>query len=281
VTRPRRFALLGHPVSHSVSPLMHRAAYAALGLPHDYLALDVPDESALARALADTTFSGFNVTVPWKRHALALAASAAPSAAAVQAANVLTRGDHGLTASNTDVGAIVVEVERLAPRARRALVIGGGGAALAAVAALGERGIATQVTARSFVPGGAHRGVEALQRLGATPLDWSAPCGDVDVVVQATSAGMRGASDGEEVSARVDFARLSPNAVAWDLVYNPPVTPFLAAARAAGLRAEHGLGMLVAQAELAFAGWLGLAAPPGVMYRAAASALGLPSEDSP
>jgi shikimate dehydrogenase len=283
-----RFVLLGHPVAHSLSPAIHGAAYRALGFGHRYELLDVPDEAALASAIGAVRrgeLAGANVTVPWKRAALSLADRADATARDVGAANVLARdGAHGVVAHNTDVLALVEELGALAPSPARVLVLGAGGASLAAVAAaraLGARSIG--VSARRFDakldraswPYGAE-----LERLGAELVPYGAGQGPLadfavrsDVVVQATSAGMHGAGPGEDVSRVIPWAALPKTSVAYDLVYNPADTPFLSDARKAGLVAKGGLGMLVAQAARAFELWLGVAPPRDVMLVAARTAL--------
>jgi shikimate dehydrogenase len=122
--------------------------------------------------------------------------------------------------------------------------------------------------------------VDDIARLGAEPLAWGdgdGPLADFaarsDVVVQATSAGMHGAGPGEDVARVVPWSRLSKTSVAYDLVYNPADTEFQRRARAAGLVARGGLGMLVLQAARAFELWLGVAPPREPMLAAALAAL--------
>jgi shikimate dehydrogenase len=288
---PRRFALIGHPVAHSISPEIHRAAYAAFGQPHEYEAVDCPDEASVERRVAELragALEGLNVTVPWKLVALGLADRRDPLAEQIGAANVLARAaDGAVVAYNTDVLALIDELTALAPGARAAAVIGSGGAALAAVAGckkLGMREIA--VTARRFTDDGlAAPEAEKLRSLGATTLIWPAEGGaaqaawaravtNAGVILQATSAGMQGAAPGESVRDLVDWRAADPKVFVYDVVYNPAVTPFVAAARAAGLRAESGLGMLVGQAARAIEIWLGEKPPRAVLESAAEQALG-------
>jgi shikimate dehydrogenase len=289
----RRFILIGHPVGHSISPVIHAAAYAALGLEgHAYEAVDCPDEPAVAVQFARLVageVSGANVTVPHKRLAHALAHDAAPSAAAIGAANVLAPVTSGagirVVAHNTDVSALAEEIERLKPGIRRAAVLGSGGAALAAVAACQRLG-AEQilVVARAFRSDAAPASwpaAESFRRLGAEPIAWSNAPGSAwrkraptcEVVLQATSAGMLGGGPGEAVRDVVPWEELGPGTLAYDLVYNPPTTPFLEAARRRGLLSSGGLGMLVGQAAHALELWLGVPAPRGTMQEAASQAL--------
>lgn len=279
-----RFGLVGHPVGHSVSPAMHQAAYAALGVNATYEAIDAPDEAALVEIVAEVRagrLAGANVTVPWKRRAYALADDADPSAEEVGAANVLSSLRGRVVAHNTDVAALADDL-RDAGAHGHAVVLGSGGAAFAAVVACRFLGAPrVQVVARRFAAGESDDVAERFAALGADCVPWPAAqeCVDLEagacgVVVQATSAGMPGGSPGEDVAVVVPWTRLAREAVAYDLVYNPPTTPFLEAARAAGVVGRGGLGMLVGQALGALRIWLARAPDPAVLRTAAERALG-------
>jgi shikimate dehydrogenase len=281
-----RFVLIGHPVAHSVSPAIHRAAFRALELEASYEAVDCPDEPAVFAVferLRSGELAGANVTIPWKRPALALADRVDPLAARAGAANVLSSSGDRVVAHNTDVTALVDRFRALAPGARRYVVIGSGGAALAAVtAALDACAERVSVTARRFSgDAGGWPSHDKLRELGAELLvwpesprpEWLEAVEAADVIVQATSAGMLGAQPGEAVERVVPWQRLRRRTALVDLVYNPAVTPFLAAATAAGLRAEGGLPMLVGQAVRSLELWTGVRAPADVMRVAAERAL--------
>jgi shikimate dehydrogenase len=288
-----RFALIGHPVAHSISPELHGAAYASLGASHAYEKRDCPDEAAVRReveALRRGDLAGINVTVPWKRVALALADRQHELAAQIGAANVLVReADGAIAAYNTDALALATELRGTsAPRAVG--IIGSGGAARAAVAASRSLGAdRVLVIGRRWV-GGSSRdnwaNASDFAALGAVVMawptaeggsEWDAQVLDCDVIVQATSAGMKGADDGQLVSRVVPWSRLGADVIAYDVVYNPPVTPFLVAARAHGIEGRGGLGMLVGQAALSIELWLGVVAPRAAMAEAAERALALKS----
>ena len=286
----RRFVLIGHPVGHSLSPAIHQAAYSALGLPHRYELCDCPDEAAVANvfeALRKGEIAGANVTTPWKRLALKLADMAAPSVQRVAVANVLVRGaDGAVVAHNTDVPALAEEFQRLSGSVRRVLVLGNGGAAPAVVAAAQDAGAdRVAVTARRFsaeMPEAEWpHGAEFVAQ-GASLLAW--PDNDpraqsrlrevlarIDLIVNCTSAGMHGADDGQRLAELVPWEHIPQSALAYDLIYNPALTPFLARARSCGLAAENGLGMLVTQAALAIKLWLSVE-PPRALLTAAAEA---------
>jgi shikimate dehydrogenase len=281
-----RFVLIGHPVAHSVSPAMHRAAHRALGIEASYDAIDCPDEKsacALIERLRSRELAGANVTIPWKRLALELADHIDPLAARVGAANVLVATADAVVAHNTDVGALCDRFRELAPAARRFVVLGSGGAALAAVTAAADSDAERiSVSARRFrrdVLGWPN--ADKLRELGAELLVWPEPPSPewtdaivaADLVVQATSAGMRGAAPGRAVTDLVPWPRLRAGTAALDLVYNPQMTPFIAAARAAGLCAEGGLPMLVGQAVRALQLWTGRRAPAALMCAEAKRAL--------
>lgn len=279
--RSRRFAVVGDPVAHSKSPAMHAAAYRALGLPHVYEAIRAaPDELARVVArLRDGAYDGLNVTVPHKQRVLALVDDVDPGARLAGAANTLVRGEDGrITAHNTDAPALAAELRRLAQPAlpwesARALVLGSGGAARAAIAALathlGVRDVA--VRARSFDDAARREAFVAGAPGPVSAQPWApSPQSEQQTlaVVQATSAGMTGAAPGEGVAGVVAWEALPVDAIAIDVVYAPRLTPWLRAARARGLRSDDGLGMLARQGALAFELWLGLPAPLDAMRRA-------------
>jgi len=282
-----RFVLLGHPVAHSLSPVIHHAAYDALGLPHRYELVDAASEAEVGlavEALRRGEIAGANVTIPWKRVAFRLADATDASASAIGAANVLVRSaERGIVAYNTDVLALREELAALVSAPRRVVVIGSGGAALAAVASALGLGAEVGVVARRFAPSadGSIPAAKEMSDLGAAPLPWPTPGSpafddyvtQADLVVQATSAGMHGADAGDAVAELTPWSRLPAHAAAYDLVYNPAETPFLKRARAAGRRAEGGLGMLVGQARAALELWLGAAPPREPLLRAAQQAL--------
>ncbi|MBX3182573.1 MAG: shikimate dehydrogenase [Polyangiaceae bacterium] len=272
------FQLLGHPLAHSLSPAIHQAAYAALGLEHRYSLRPCPtpaDVEDAVRALRAGEVHGLNVTLPHKALALALADRADARAARTRVANVLTC-KHGVTiAHNTDVTALTLELAEA--RRGTALVLGAGGAALAATAALSELGFArVVVSARRFIGPRPWPGEVQLTALGAdlAPWDGLGAAAGAELVVQATSAGMRGGPDGEAIGRQVPWGDLAPRALAYDVVYNPRVTPFLREAEDRGLKARGGLGMLVEQAAQALELWLGVTAPRAVMRERAEQALG-------
>lgn len=223
-------AVLGSPVAHSLSPVLHRAAYADLGLDWTYDARECTAAglpAVLAAARADGAFGGFSLTMPLKEAVLPLVDAIATDLGAV---NTVVPGPEGLRGSNTDVDGVLAALGELAPGPGRAAVLGAGGTARAAVAALHRLGREVDVLARR--PGGA--------LLGAPVLGWDSfnPSGYA-VVVSTVPAGATDAL----------AARGWPSTVALlDVVYVPWPTALAAAALAAGAPVVGGLAVLVGQA---------------------------------
>ncbi len=241
----RRAAVLGMPVAHSLSPALHNAAYAALGLPGWHYDRHAVDEAGL-RGFVDglgPDWVGLSLTMPLKRAALAVADDVDPDAAAIGAANTLVRRQGRWFAANTDVGGIVETLrEAGVRRVERALVLGAGGTAQAALAALRRLGEdAPTVLVRDPARAGALRATAA--RIGVSPRIVGGlaevPLPPADVVVSTLPAG---AAD-----ALADRAP-GPATVVLDVVYAPWPTALATAAAAAGCRVAGGLEVLLHQA---------------------------------
>jgi shikimate dehydrogenase len=245
-----RFVLLGDPVAHSKSPKMHAAAYRALGLDHTYEAVRVTAEEigAWVEKLRRGEIDGINVTVPHKKAALKFADEVLTP---IDACNVLAMKNGKVVALNTDIPALVEELGP--PASGTAIVLGRGGAARAAIEALKSLG-ATKIITRARAGGD-----EPLTPTGTEK--------EAHWIVQCTSAGMTGADPGDAIARAVDFS-LAPNALAYDVIYEPRQTPFLIAAHEAGLRTKTGAGMLARQGAIAFEIWLGVRPPLDVMLAA-------------
>lgn len=263
-----RVGLLGWPVAHSVSPAMHNAAFAALGLDWRYDLLPVaPDRFAheVARLVAGG-YRGLNVTIPHKRAALALSqiASVAPAAQAIGAVNTLTvQPDGTLAADNTDWRGFTRALEQhsVPVQDARCLVLGTGGSARAVIYALAQGG-ARSVTQVSRDPSTSPSaiGYDALAALGGAEY----------TIINCTPVGMHPDTDRSPWPDSVPFP---PRSTVYDLVYNPDPTRLVREARAQGMRACTGLDMLVWQGVYAFALWTGHTPPFDVMFRAAQAAL--------
>jgi shikimate dehydrogenase len=252
-----RLALLGNPLGHSRSSLIHRAAFAACGVAGEYESREV-DASGFAAACGEIVagrLDGANVTMPYKREAQRRCDDLDPDAERAGAVNTLARRDGGLTGWNTDVVALREALASLPDLP--VLVLGaGGGASAALVAAAGRRQI---VAARR--PEAARRLAERVDT-GATAGEWGKAASGM-VVVNATPLGMHGESlPGGLLEAATGLI---------DLAYGPIETPACAVARSRGIPAIDGISLLVAQAAASFEIWTGREAPRDVMEAAARS----------
>jgi shikimate dehydrogenase len=263
--RTRVAGIIGWPVEHSLSPAMHNAAFAALGLDWTYVAFPVhPDgvERAIV-GLAAAGIAGLNATIPHKRAALQAASSASDAAVTIGAANTLVPdGQGGFRADNTDAAGFLRALDEQAPldlEGREALVIGGGGAARAVVHGLRSRGARVRVANRT-----AARAAELGDPVPFVPAALDMIAGQAALVVNATSLGLHG--DG--APAELPLAGLGRDQVVADIVYRPGGTPWLAAAAGRGARTVDGLGMLLHQGGAAFEAWTGREPPLDAMRAA-------------
>jgi shikimate dehydrogenase len=267
----RLAAVVGFPVRHSLSPAMHNAAFAELGLDWVYVACEVaPDAAAAAfagvRALG---FGGLSVTIPHKAAALAAVDEVSDTAHAIGAVNTVVRLTGGrLRGENTDGAGFLASLadEGFDPAGRRCSVVGAGGAARAVVHALAGAGAAEVVVVNRTATRAEE--VAALAR-GAGRVGVAADVAGVDLVVNATPLGLSGSD-----ALPFDPDLVGSGQLVVDLIPNPAMTPLMRAARERGARVAGGLGMLVHQGALAFALWTGRPAPLGVMRAAAVQALG-------
>ena len=257
------YGLVANPAGHSVSPAMHNAAHRALGRNALYIPLQAENAADLFAFANAFALKGASVTVPFKVDVLPYCRPSALAARA-GAVNTLIRGDAGWDGDNTDIEGLLAPLDgRIHVPGARVVVLGAGGAARAAAAALVDRGARVTVCARQYDKA---RDVAALAGCSAAPMP-PAP-GSWDLLVNATSAGMHPRTDETPwPDARFD------GALVYDLIYNPRETRLLREARTAGCDTLDGLPMLVAQAERQFAIWTGTLPPPGVMLAAAEARL--------
>jgi shikimate dehydrogenase len=253
---------------------MHNAALAALGLEGRYEALPVPaDQLAEAVSLIRSeAYDGANVTVPYKESITPLLDGLTPVAHAIGAANTLVKKDGRLLGHNTDAAGLLADLHAHGVNiaGQPVLVLGAGGAARAAVAACAGVGAEVRVLARRRAQAEALQSLAPLQVFDWTPLDFLQACDDCALILNTTPVGM---SPHVEASPWLAGTPFPPDAFVYDLVYNPAETLLVRQARAAGIEADTGLGMLVEQGALAFELWTGVSAPRKVMREAAEKAL--------
>ncbi len=270
--------MVGAPVRQSLSPLIHNAWIAATGLDAVYVPFSPPIDrfDAFVAGLRGGSVAGVNVTLPFKAAALALADSADSAALAAGAANLLLFSEDGsVEARNTDGLGLLHALDLQAPGWSSALgpvvVLGAGGAARGAVAALIQPGRCVYVANRTHA-----RAIELAQSLpGSEPVEWArleVSLAQASLVVNATAAGLEG-----EGVLDLPMHALPPHAVVMDMVYKPLRTPFLRQAAAQRLRTVDGLAMLIGQAAPSFEALFRRPVPVQVDVRALAlAALGEP-----
>lgn len=251
--------VIGDPIGHSKSPLLHGHWLQRYGIAGHYVPLHVEHENfkKVLKTLPKMGFKGVNVTIPHKEFALSLADSVTDRAALIGAANTLTFTAKGVQADNTDGIGFITNIRQEIPAwdaaAAPAMVLGAGGAARAVLSALLQAGVPRIILANRTRA----RAETLRDQLGAKIelLPWTRiddALGDVGTVVNTTSLGMNGQGQIE-----MDYGRLRRGAVVNDLVYTPLETEFLANARAAGAFPVDGLGMLLHQAAPGFERWFG------------------------
>ena len=255
--RTRLAGLVGWPVAHSRSPLLHNHWLARYGIDGAYVPLPVAPaalETAL-HGLAASGFAGVNVTVPHKQAAASLCDSLDAAAARTGSANTLVFApDGGIRGSSSDGPGFIASLRAagIDPCAGPALLLGAGGAARAIAASLLACGVAVTVVNRTSA-----RGESLAQALAGVTLaawqDWPLLLADAALLVNATSLGMTG-----QAPLAADLSRAPRGLTVADIVYAPRETALLAEARARGLRTVEGTGMLLHQAAAGFAAWFGV-----------------------
>ncbi|WP_332680642.1 shikimate dehydrogenase [Bosea sp. (in: a-proteobacteria)] len=253
--RTRLAGLLGWPVMHSRSPLMHGYWLKRHGIDGAYVPLPAERDFEIAvRGLQAAGFRGVNVTKPHKEAAFAICDMVEPSALRAGAVNTLVFDERGISGSNTDGFGFMAGLAEagIAAEGARVLVLGAGGGSRAVCAALLDAGAAVTLANRSRER--AERVAAALPGLSVT--DWERrerALGDCDLLVNTTSLGMAG-----NAPLTLELGRAKASLCVADIVYVPLETPLLAQAREAGLRTVDGLAMLLHQARPGFKAWFGI-----------------------
>ena len=256
----KRACVIGWPIEHSRSPLIHGTWLKTYGIDGTYTkeAVKPEDVQTFFAAMAQTGLAGCNVTVPHKEAAFAAAAEKEESAVAVGAANTLWLADGELACANTDTYGFMKHLELSAPQwmAQDApvLILGAGGAARAIVYGFLQAGVDRVLIANRSRA----RAEQLAQYFGPKVhvIDWDKrndAARRAGVIVNTTTLGMKGVGDPE-----IDFAHMRAGSVAADIVYVPLETQFLKSARAHGLTGVDGLGMLLHQAVPGFEKWFGV-----------------------
>jgi len=269
------YGIIGYPVDHSLSPVMQNAALRADAINGIYVPFAVAPDclAAAVNGLRALQVKGCNVTIPHKTAIMPLLDELAPSAVQAGAVNTVVNQAGWLVGHNTDGDGLMASLhEDLAceTAGARVVLLGAGGAARGALAALCRAGAASVAVVNRTLSAADALVARFCRDFPATELK---VCGfdsslaglfpQTDLVINATSLGMAG-----EIIEGLPLALLSDHARVYDMVYNPPETRLLKNARYRGLKAANGSGMLVAQGELAYSLWHGKAPVPGAMRNA-------------
>lgn len=274
----RTILLIGHPVSHSVSPVFQQAALNYYSLDVTYSAVDVvnSDLPNLVDSLRNEEFVGANVTVPYKETVTTLLNQLEEKPKLIGAVNTIENRSGILVGHNTDAEGFVMALENeknFNANGKKAVILGAGGSAKAVIAGLTGAGIKTLVIVNRTLS----RGQDLVGRFGSlvdsisvVPLDSNnlkEDFSNADLIVNCTSLGMNGGPDPS--SSLVSPEIFPSNVLVADLVYNPTETPLLRNAAKVGLDILNGLPMLVYQGAASFELWTGKSAPVKEMFKAA------------
>jgi shikimate dehydrogenase len=286
--KTKLLGVIGDPIQHSLSPVMHNAALAVLGggnsLDYVYLPLPVkaPDLAAAIAGLAAVNLQGFSVTLPHKQAILSYLSEVSEIAAAVGAVNTVWRTEGGWAGTNTDVAGFLAPLQSLERdwSQEEVVVLGNGGAARAVVMACAQLDVAAIYVMgrnpqklREFEASWTHPKV--VSKLRTHPWQELADLLPyAGLLVNTTPLGMYPHGDQSPLD-EAEITLLSPEAIAYDLIYTPNPTRFLQQAQVRGLRVIDGLEMLVQQGAVALERWLDQPAPVEVMREAARQFLGL------
>jgi shikimate dehydrogenase len=255
-----RAFVIGHPIAHSRSPLIHGTWLKTLGLDGSYEAIDLAPSALpdFLDALRGGAFAGGNVTIPHKEAVFAYCDSIDPLARTIGAVNTLVADRDGLHGFNTDYMGFLGNLDQHAPGwsagLDEAIVLGAGGASRAILVALRERGLGRIHLLNRTLAKAEALAAAITGPIRPAPLEAFATLAPgAGLVVNTTAAGMHGTAP-----LALPLDRLPAQALVTDIVYVPLETPLLAAARARGLRTVDGLGMLLHQAVPGFEAWFGV-----------------------
>ena len=258
--------VIGDPIEHSRSPQMHNAAFAKAGLDYVYVPFHVrPDD--LARAIAGfkaLNVVGINVTLPHKQAVIPYLTSISREAELIGAVNTLTFLEDGIHGDNTDAPGVLRALEDdgnlSVPVGENVVVLGAGGAARAIVVAFALAGVASITIANRTTEKAIALAEEMQQKTGVSMHGMGLADARVADAVRQSTLLVNTATASMDLTQplliSVDW--LQPNAIVYDIVYTPPVTPLMAAAAARGCQTLGGIGMLIHQGAIAFEKWTGV-----------------------
>ncbi len=279
------YGIFGHPLSHTLSPAMHEAAFRELGIDASYIVLELIPAAfrKLMNRSSELSLSGFNVTVPYKETVMSYLDEVRPEARAIGAVNTVFRRGTRWIGANTDMEGFLMALTKdggFRPFGKNAVILGAGGAARAVVYGLSREGI-REILIADCLPEKARKIVQNMRRFFPRVIYRAVPAGvsevkealqKADVIINATPLGLK-PKDPEVVPGSWVPGVGVKKKFFMDLIYNPVLTPFLKAAQKRGYKTLNGLGMLLYQGARALEYWTGRKAPVAVMRQALLQAL--------
>ena len=268
-------ALLGRAVDYSYSPLIHNSACRMLGLPFHYTVFNIPSPELVGDALRGARalgIAGFSVTIPYKKTVLPFLDELSEEAASIRAVNTIVNKDGKLIGHNTDIAGFASPLlpYRESITGKTVAIFGAGGASLAAIKAFNRFFTPKEILLFARDTQKAHSqleesGYDNSNPLTILPQESPEKIRECRVIVNATPIGTRGNS-GSVIP--LERQLLNPGQIVYDMVYNPPDTPLLQAAKLAGATTISGIEMLIGQAEKAVTLWTGLPMPVSAVREA-------------
>jgi shikimate dehydrogenase len=270
-----QLGLIGYPLGHSLSSKIHKAALDSCGLRGEYSLFPIPLDDTqglenLLERVRSGELTGLNVTIPHKQNVIPLLDELTPTASAIGAANTISMQNGKLTGDNTDASGFLADLNRFLKNQKSSIVLGAGGSARAVVYALINDGWEVTIITRRIQQAQALIGQfsNLASRMTSTEYRSTAsysPPTTFSLIINTTPVGM---SPNVGDSPWPSDQPFPPNAAVYDLVYNPRETKLVKDARAAGLPAVTGLGMLIEQAALSFEIWTGCNVPRESLFAA-------------
>jgi len=252
----RRYGIIGYPLSFTLSPKMHNRAFSHLGIDALYEAFPVAEVKEGVRLIKEIPLLGVSVTMPHKEAILEFLDHIDPVAEEIGAVNTILNREGRLYGFNTDWIGVVRALEEVTPlKGKRVLVLGAGGGARAACYALKEKGASLTVSSRTF-----HKAQKLALSFGGEAIPWGKrDQGDWEVVINATP-----------LLTELPFPKeaIKEGMILMDMVYSPPLTPFLEEGQRRGAKVVSGLRMLLFQGVKQFEIWFEMKAPEEVMWEA-------------
>jgi len=280
-SKTKTLGIFGHPISHTLSPVMHNAVIKALGLDMAYLPFEVkpPNLKEAINGIKSLGIIGVNITIPHKESVIRFLDDISEEARLVGAVNTIVNKDRKLVGYNTDGSGYMASLKEelgFNPKSKRIIIIGAGGAARGILAALATQKpksitVANRTLSRAVSLIKTFKGKFRDTRFEAIDLDnnmLKMSFNSVDLLINTTSVGMK-----QSKALKIPLETLPKIAIVSDIIYNPLETLLLKKAKKFGLTTHGGLGMLVHQGARSFKLWTGMDAPMNVMRKAALKAL--------